>query len=93
MGLLCVKSQKVGVNLHVYLPQYSLEVPYTLKFQGSTKDIDKIKKRLEDALHLKSALVPPINKRMKLDSTDIEEEAQGWVWRNLLKYKGQGNHC
>ena len=63
------------------LPQGDLEVPCTLKFQGKTKDIDKIKQLLETALCLASTQhSDPASKKRKLSSVEMEkEEPQSWI--------------
>ena len=63
------------------LPQGGLEVPCTLKFQGSTKDIDKVKKLLEAAPTTTPVVTPqaPPTKKRKLDSAGTEGEPQRWV--------------
>ena len=63
------------------LPQGGLEVPCTLKFQGSTKDIDKVKKLLEAAPSTTSVVTSqaPPTKTRKLGSAGTEGEPHRWV--------------
>ena len=63
------------------LPQGGLEVLCTLKFQGSTKDIDKVKKLLEATPSTTSVVTPqaPPTKKRKLGSAGTEGEPQRWV--------------
>ena len=63
------------------LPQGGLEVPYTLEFRGSTKDIDEVKKLLEAALSSTSVMTPraPPNTKRKLGSAETRKEPQRWV--------------
>ena len=65
------------------LPQGGLEIPCTLKFQGSAKDVDKVKKLIESTMELSKGtctLLSPPDKKRKLESvTENNEEPKRWA--------------
>ena len=64
------------------LLQGGLEIPCILKFQGSTKDVDKVKKLIESAMVSKGTrtqLSPPDKKRKLESGTENKEEPKRWA--------------